>query len=441
MKQPINSNTKRRMIVTIATLLITIITFLVTKHDDVYTAVEGHDESLWYTKATNTSTTSITPSFSPITHALKQIRLSVLDSKETSKCPEPIWIDSGKETYQVIWPLSITVSGIGNKERYKGKGRFPCNTNVAWEEGREIKSCGDEIMKYMHPFIWECRLKERLLNEIELAQLTDCAYGFLDVGSALGDWVIAMSGKHRRAKFASAEANPETAVTLLRNYDANGLVEEERVYVYPFAVGISNPNEVREDWITADIIWPQYSRGKIAHVLDWPGSSLCMPIQSGQNLGGFSVTDLPAGLLGNSCKVGVETNVPIVSVSEIMNDWQGEDHSQLNYGGLFAVKVDVEGAEAGVIKSAMNIFTNHEQRPCMMYFELKKSEAYKEAFVTLLELGYTEVIDVDSGKTGKDSYPPQGSLYSNEGNYEFKLASDHFQKCIDRVKQNTCKPI
>jgi len=51
MKQPNNSNTKRRMIVTIATLLITIITFLVTKHDDVYTAVEGHDESLWYTKA------------------------------------------------------------------------------------------------------------------------------------------------------------------------------------------------------------------------------------------------------------------------------------------------------------------------------------------------------------------------------------------------------
>ena len=407
-----------------------------------------------------TSLTSNTiPSSSPVAYALRQIRTSVLESnssKAVALCPTPIWIDSGKETYQVVWPSRITVAGSGNKERYKGNGNFPCSGNVAGGEQsksgqKNMQSCGDDIMKYMHPFIWECRLKERLLAEIENANLSECAYCFLDIGSALGDWVIALAG-NSNAKFASAEANPETVLSLLRNFHANGLMENERVHLYPFAVGVSDSSDVGREWITADVIWPEQPKANpkaseypfrtFAKVLDWPGSSLCMPIESKLNLGGFTTTDL--GVLENGdseCKLS-ETNVPIVSVVDIMNDWQRKDdsgeHSQLAHGGLFAAKVDVEGAEAGVVKSSLDAFTDPKQRPCIMYFEIKTSETYAEAFLALLELGYTDVVDVDSGRTGKDSYPPEGRLYQKEGNYEFKLPAEEFEECIDRVKQTTC---
>lgn len=381
--------------------------------------------------------------------ALRQIRKSVLLSRAVASCPSSLWIDSGKETYQLIWPHPITVVGAGNKERYKGSGQFSCSGTVAWdEEGTELKSCGDDIMKYMHPFIWECRLKERLLVEIEQAELSECGYGFLDVGSALGDWVIALAGKHPKAKFASAEANPETVVSLLRNYHANVLLDGGRVHLYPFAVGVSNPiSESSSEGfgVLANITWVEHPRGSFAKVLDWPGSSLCMPIQSAFNLGGFTITNLGVLENGSSCNPG-ETNVPIVSVVDIMNDWQrdesksedGGEQSQLAHGGLFAAKVDVEGAEAGVIKSALGAFMDPSQRPCIMYFEIKESQAYQEAFLALLELGYVDVVDVDSGRTGEDSYPPEGKLYASEGNYEFKLPPGEFNECIARVKQKTC---
>ena len=59
---------------------------------------------------------------------------------------------------------------------------------------------------YDEPYLWERRLKSRLFSRIIENSLTDCEFGGLDVGTAAGDWVIAVGSFARKSNFAAYEA-------------------------------------------------------------------------------------------------------------------------------------------------------------------------------------------------------------------------------------------
>jgi hypothetical protein len=117
---------------------------------------------------------------------------------------------------------------------------------------------------------------------------------------------------------------------------------------------------------------------------------------------------------GNSkCKV----EVPVASIDIILADWQAsqsdnKQKSQLSFGGLFATKIDIEGAELEAIKSASLTFADSLQRPCQLILEMKTNDSYTEAFRRIFNLGYTGVINVDNGRTGEGSYPPIRGHYA-----------------------------
>ena len=65
-------------------------------------------------------------------------------------------------------------------------------------------TCSNNI--YDEPYLWERRLKSRLFSRIIENSLTDCKFGGLDVGTAAGDWVIAVGAFARKSIFAAYEA-------------------------------------------------------------------------------------------------------------------------------------------------------------------------------------------------------------------------------------------
>eukprot|EP00956_Cyclotella_meneghiniana_P010005 scaffold13803_cov51-Cyclotella_meneghiniana.AAC.8 len=413
------------------------------------TAVIGTALEKFSSRDSSSETTSRNkPNYSTeLLDSLKYIRRSVSDvSNPATTCPYP-WDDEAYQYMMRSFPVRTS---------------FITNTMVGIPLGVVgYTHTKHKYTRFTHPMRWECRLKERLHTTIVDGGLSKCAFGFLDIGTALGDWVIALSG-FQHARFAAVEAHPRTFLEMLRALKVNRLLDEVgQVSAYPAAVGDSNNivmmsqkyNETRVSWPNSEFI----------KVSSWPGSTLCMPNPEGDNNGQFQAMKLSDNNDNNECK-GAEVAVPIVSIDMIMHDWQingggahpqsypktltksYDEHAQnyigqLAYGGLFAAKVDIEGAERDAIKSATLTFMDPHQRPCQLYFELKHGDEYAEALEMLVSFGYTEYIDVDSGLAGVGSFPPVGKLWPNEGNYEFRLSTEEFQKCVARVQRATCTKI
>lgn len=365
-----------------------------------------------------------------LAESLQHIRQITSDgSNPAFDCPNEPWVDTTEAHFEEL------------------HGKFVCKDILRHRHNgtKPLKGCGspEKYQHWTHPLTWECRLKERLHSTIVERGLSECAFGILDIGSAGGDWVIALSG-FEYARFAAVEAHPLTFMKLLRNLKVNDLLDSSQVSVYPVAVGDSTNNDIALTQDKTSVSWP---KSEYIEISSWPGSSLCVYSHDKQSYY-WKNGVISGGQLSNS-KNGCterEVGVPIISVDMIMEDWQGRqspnDEGQLTVGGLFAAKIDIEGAEREAVKSATESFGDPNQRPCQIYIELKYSKrdrgAYTEAFERILSLGYTDYIDVNSGIAGDGSFPPQGAMYPEEGNYELRLPAAEFDECVERVQQKAC---
>ena len=294
-----------------------------------------------------------------------------------------------------------------------------------------LKACG-EVPGFYNPYGWECRLKQPLFDEIMKANMQKCAFGFMDVGALIGDWIVAESLLFDSMKSVAVEAHPHSYLTMKRYFQVNG-IDGGRSHSYPFAVGDASMDQISVGGASDLVSW---SDG-IFRINNW-APSLC--IDSVGNAGTFKTS---GGMGSTSSCPPAQLALPITTIDMIMTNWQARrgiksPPGKLAFGGLFAFKLDIEGSERDALRGANLSFSDPEQRPCIIYIELKTDEKYAQAFEMLIELGYTDIIDIDSGRKGRESYPPLGAKYPGEGNYELRLDSSVYQECVERVREVAC---
>ncbi|EJK48977.1 hypothetical protein THAOC_32185 [Thalassiosira oceanica] len=295
-----------------------------------------------------------------------------------------------------------------------------------------LKAC-DRVTGTYNPYGWECRLKQPLFDEIMNANMQQCAFGFMDVGALIGDWIVAESLLFDSMKSVAVEAHPQTYLAMKRYLQVNG-IDGVRSHSYPFAVGDASMDQISVSGASDLVSW---SDG-IFRINNWV-PSLCIET-SVENTGTFKASD---GMGSTSSCPPAQLALPITTIDMIMTNWQARRGTKsppdkLAYGGLFAFKLDIEGSERDALRGANLSFSDPEQRPCIIYIELKTDEKYTQAFEMLIELGYTDIMDMDSGRKGRESYPPLGAKYPGEGNYELRLDSSVYQDCVERVREVAC---
>lgn len=162
---------------------------------------------------------------------------------------------------------------------------------------------------------------------------------------------------------------------------------------------------------------------------NWTGPTLC--ITDGDTDGRLKVkTESITGL----CPSG-EAAVPAIPIDTMMLDW---DVGKEKDGMLFA-KLDIEGGEYDALLGGSKTFSSNLTRPCFIYIEVKRGSPIYDHFSILNETyGYAVYEDLDSGLIGRESFPPKGSLWDGEGNYELRLPGEELAKCIKRVRRVTC---
>ena len=155
----------------------------------------------------------------------------------------------------------------------------------------------------------------------------------------------------------------------------------------------------------------------------WRGPFLC---DDGSDKGGSLDTVSTMSVSNSSCSLD-DSRVPIITIDMIV--------SAQPKGMLFFVKMDLEGAEFEALNGGKLTFSDPENRPCIVMIELKLRDGkpYKKALDFLVDMGYTDYEDIDSGIEGEASWPPLGRLFDGEGNYEFRLPKKELEMCVDRV--------
>ena len=296
---------------------------------------------------------------------------------------------------------------------------------------KPVYTCG-EIPFYFHPHTWESHLKGRLFDRIRSHNLTECTFVGLDVGAARGDWAIAVGVQHSQSNMVVVEANPTVFQQMTQDIEMNhGLTE--RVFSYNAAV-------------KSDASFFGFFQSKGGNTTNttahhpgtaWNGPKMCV---ESAGTTGVMITNKDTSTSSDTieCTHG-EVVVPILTVDVVMSDyWTNTTTSQIG-GNFFFAKLDIEGAEYDALLGAKSVFSSEEMRPCYVYIEIKVDSAYDRAFHLLKDMyGYAEYQDIDSGLSGDSSYPPRGAKHPNEGNYEFRLPAQEMEKCVKRVRKQSC---
>lgn len=276
-------------------------------------------------------------------------------------------------------------------------------------------SCGEIAIPYdADPWVWECHLKDRVFSRITQHDLRMCAFGALDIGANNGDWILGIGAYAPNSRYAAVEAGPYIYQRMFQNFATNaGLVE--RVYGYNAAAGSPNAYSAHQGPLFAE-------------TGAWTGPTMCVPSSD------KSLLDQTVGK-GTNCPQNEEP-IPIITPDSIMKDFSPMIKSG---AGLFFVKIDIEGGEYQALLGMREVFSNPETRPCYVYVELKNTPEYEKALKLLTdEYGYPHFTDLDSGVHGIGSFPPEGTRWKNEGNYEFWLPEAEHMACAERVRKATC---
>mmetsp|Transcript_17370 Transcript_17370/g.26338 ORF Transcript_17370/g.26338 Transcript_17370/m.26338 type:complete len:603 (-) Transcript_17370:33-1841(-) len=280
----------------------------------------------------------------------------------------------------------------------------------------EAYTCGTIQIPYdADPWVWQCRLKNRLFQRVVENQLKDdCAFGGMDVGAGNGNMVIGTGSFAPQSVYAAIEASPYTYEGMYKNLAANpGLVE--RVYAYNSAAGFYEPAADNEEVLSSSSRRFSFD----AKTGSWNGPTRC--VSSG-----------PSIFFTESCPTS-KVPVPILQVNGIMSD---VSPSLMREGALLFLKIDVDDDDVHkVLLGARDVLTNLAIRPCFVYVKLKANNPDHEQALQLLrdEYGYSSYEDLDSGLLGSDSYPPKGAYNYNEGTYEFWLPDT--ASCTERVQK------
>jgi len=326
------------------------------------------------------------------------------------------WLEEQSTRQRSYCPTDSDVIDVHSVTPMKNDKRFNCDYERPLPT---VYYCGNIQRPSHHPFRWECRLKKRVLERIDQFALKQAPFSILDLGSAYVDWVLAVGSYAPHSQLVPVEAN----VAPFRNM-------YQHLMVNP---GLSR----RVHGLNAAVMSKEVFLSGSSTTLDgslvsqdnqtWIGPVLC---DDGTDKEGVMETTATNVVAGSSC-LPKEVQVPIIILDMIAAKGQ----QFIKEGTLFFIKMDLEGAEYDALQGGREMFSNPNTRPCIVMIELKNvaTKPYKQAFDFLVEMGYTDYEDIDSGVQGIDAWPPKGQLFSNEGNYEFRLPANDLEQCAARV--------
>lgn len=315
------------------------------------------------------------------------------------------WLQSQSFALIEGCPKEQTVIDVNTVKTMPRDKRFNC----PYETLPPTYYCGSVRRPSHHPYRWECRLKKRIFDRIDQFGLRQVPFMMLDLGSAYSDWVLAVGSYAPQSQLVSVEANVAPFRNAFKHLAVNPGLQER---VFPLLAAVMSKDRFSD------------FRGPLVANNSWHGPYLC---DDGSDQEGAMNT---VTTKTNACSES-EHAVPMTTIDMIMS-------ASRIQGALFFIKMDLEGAEYEALTGGGKTFLDPDTRPCIIIVELKVSDdkPYRKAYEFLLEVGYVEYEDIDSGLEGKDSWPPKGALFGNEGNYEFRLPKEELEKCAMRVRQS-----
>lgn len=280
-----------------------------------------------------------------------------------------------------------------------------------------INWCGKVDRMWHQPYRWEAHLKKRLFDRIDQFSLKEVPFMMLDLGMAYADWALAVGAYAPQSRIVALEANVSPFRNVWKHLLVNpGIVDR----IFPIMAAVMGDERVSRD-----------SSKKLILEGRWTGPVLC---DTGDDAEG--VLNTFGANKKDSCP-GNEIAVPMVTVDEIMSATRDPET-------FFVAKIDIEGAEYEAVSGGRATFLDPIRRPCIIFAELKDDPLlpYKKAFDFIVDAGYTDIEDIDSGAVGVE-WPPRGAKYAKEGNYEFRLPQKEMEDCVTRVKSSASwiKPV